>query len=895
MANRDYIEDNINKGLELGVANAALMPEIHKWCAHIEMKDVSGGLMAMSGLPTNVQITCQHAHKGGSSGMQLEWIAGRFVEENCIGCSHHKEVEPGNFGRRLLAEKEEQEKKKLQKKQEEDAAQQQLRDRIEAILPQEKARSGITELSILKILERLVVENVDDRKKAGDEIVEAARMHPDFFTPLSLDVLLLYFSDEQIGSLCVTAVSHVVLFTKQVPDSVANKTAATIEKGMYIEESAPILKQLITKENYKDKEKLVKRMISLMHYQRGLGDHSGKIHTYPAAVSFIKQLVVLDAEWIQNIFKEILKTDSPSVRINITGLLRELIPHDFSFVSSLVDDMIESLELDDERFMDSSDHSVCRTLAMLVVTEPEKVYGNIVEKAKKISNEARVSLISLYRYILRTENFTDTNKTFVAGLISEMIETAMLKTEAVKVHEKIVAAVNEASDDHPQLFTPHFETLIGYLLQMVEDEKTFKYWQDELANKKPEEQTTFNPLIGKQFHELNSEITTRQKSMRDIKDVIKNVYELDPQTHLESLLELFRKLESKIQEEFKIQLFNLISSSVNDPVQVSKLVPDLYQLLLDPDSENIRFEALKFLEKIIRKFPQVVTVTLLDLVDVFLKDPKAFVKGMAFDILGTIAKTWPEKINDAHIEMVNEALIDRYKFVSKKAVGICDKLIPVINDTQKLKLANRLVALEDAYYKEKDWSFCETLMDQLLRLTKTMTSIYKFVVQTILIKYCTCEDFHTARDFTKNLGRIKKDYPEFETEWLKAIIGVLQKTHMDWGDDERKEDFAGIYDISYEVVEANLNLFTDFLDSRTEKDAYDIVTTIAILSHFGKFEPVEAYTKALSAKIPDVAANQYLLNSCILFGSMAQFEFGVNKGNYNDDYLNQVRDAYKKD
>ena len=71
---------------------------------------------------------------------------------------------------------------------------------------------------------------------------------------------------------------------------------------------------------------------------------------------------------------------------------------------------------------------------------------------------------------------------------------------------------------------------------MVEDEKTFKYWQDELANKKPEEQTTFNPLIGKQFHELISETTTRQKSMRDIKDFIKNVYELDPQTHLESLL-----------------------------------------------------------------------------------------------------------------------------------------------------------------------------------------------------------------------------------------------------------------------------------------------------------------------------------------------------------------------
>src|SRR5687767_13474773 len=96
----------IERAIEMGRKNAKLIPEAKKWCSHLVVEDISGGMVhEMYRLPMNQNIRCPHT-TNGSGGMNFEWIATDFILESCISCKYHNEVSPINFGRSVIAENE---------------------------------------------------------------------------------------------------------------------------------------------------------------------------------------------------------------------------------------------------------------------------------------------------------------------------------------------------------------------------------------------------------------------------------------------------------------------------------------------------------------------------------------------------------------------------------------------------------------------------------------------------------------------------------------------------------------------------------------------------------------------------------------------------------------------
>jgi hypothetical protein len=105
MAKKRSEEQRMQRSVEMGEANAALIPRLERWCSNLRVELTSSGLLAqMSQLPIGMmQINCPHGEKGIQA-MNLREVAAYFIAENCRGCPHHEELNPDNAGRDILRE-----------------------------------------------------------------------------------------------------------------------------------------------------------------------------------------------------------------------------------------------------------------------------------------------------------------------------------------------------------------------------------------------------------------------------------------------------------------------------------------------------------------------------------------------------------------------------------------------------------------------------------------------------------------------------------------------------------------------------------------------------------------------------------------------------------------------
>jgi len=248
-----------------------------------------------------------------------------------------------------------------------------------------------------------------------------------------------------------------------------------------------------------------------------------------------------------------------------------------------------------------------------------------------------------------------------------------------------------------------------------------------------------------------------------------------------------------LQEKLKKELLNVIANSINDPWLIAKLIPDLYTHLLDINSIEIRIEAMQFLDRIISKHPQLVTQTLFDLINAFMTDNEIGIKGMTTEIIGSIARDMPERLTEVHIQFLIDCLSDSYKYVHKKAAQNCYKIYPFTSKSQRIQIVLGLSQWEPTYYKNEEYDFCETLIDQMLRFSKEVPPLAIDITRQVVLKYCTVEEHYIAKGFLDRLEEIKVEYKEFESDWFSIVMKKLIDSKPNFYNSEyRDELFNGM-------------------------------------------------------------------------------------------------------
>lgn len=890
MAREDDIDQELQKAISIGRSNQQLMPSVKSWCRHMDLADVSRGLVAeMYGLPINIKISCPHT-AGIIRGMVLENISSHFIMDNCTDCPYHDPTTNDNFGTQLLARSRKERAEKDKATVTEETFKDSLRKEIAELARKEKPKAGITQLSVLKYVEGL--DQPEDRIEKAELLLKSAGLEPGFFSLLTLRGISYYFDDEAAGHLLMDTVCLVLGKMKDRPAFILSRLLDTLVKCRHLNAVCLLLKFFIDGPNIKDHDKTIRLVIDQCQYERQIGDPGDLKRDYTGPLALLSYLIEKDQAFMQAVLRDRLSLHGKSQRINTHFLLQELFALQETTILSLAPEIVRSLEGENDRYMESADRVNLSTIALLIKSDPGTQYPIIQSYIGKLSSKASGSTIELTRAILRDDAFRGVYPSFCQQMIDEYIDKALSGSVFDKNEE--LKELRYLSQDYPEFFGSHVNGLLGFLIKVNDEEKTFYYFKEEAETKAPDQQTTFNYLTGKRPWEIMNLKTALESVSHAIKATIENVIEQDPATHGSAVRQLLKSLDSTTQEGIKKALIRILSSAIKDPLVTSTLLSDLYTYLLDAHSTKIRYASIEWLDNIMERFPGLITQTLLDLVDIFIEDADVIIKAKAIRLLGTMSRKMPSRFTQAHMEAIIGALVNQYVGVHKTAASICHVVFSHTDAGQREVIFNSLYILEKVYH-DQDPSFCKEVIEQMLRLAADYPKLLDYTVKNYVLPYSYHQDFYIAENFRETLDEIRKAHPVFEPAWLKTTFSFLGGTRLEMGDSEdRGKLFHAMYSLSYKTVQQNSILFDTFIKTRQYTDSGDILQTLDVLSYFEQHSLVIQLCEYLLSSILDTGATARMLAHCRVRLTFSQFDQACQTGSAEKEQLKAIHDALQK-
>ena len=367
-------DQHYSRSLEIGQANQRLWPRVQRWCRHIGMEMTSQGMLAqMTGLPIgHLRIVCPHGHSMMEA-MQLDWVAASFIQHNCIGCPHHAEISPDNFGREVIASRQRHE---VEAKEAEDRRRQ-LRAQVYETAASALKTGKPTEESVNRFILDLFGSD-EEAARSKELLVQAAELGPELFSDAALRVMADAIGGPHAAS-CIEAARIICRQRATVPTEILAATLRAVEQGSdsacgllcdaidYGQETTPILASVST-------------IIALPGYGRfhSMIGATYQRPAYPSTVELLTKLLERDAATVQTAFAQRLKAPEKMVRFNAIELLTELLPDQALHVLVLANQLLRSLELPDDIYEGTSaDGAACTLLAHLYAFAPEEMEERI--------------------------------------------------------------------------------------------------------------------------------------------------------------------------------------------------------------------------------------------------------------------------------------------------------------------------------------------------------------------------------------------------------------------------------------------------------------------------------------------------------------------------------------
>lgn len=858
MASDEYGEDMINSTVELGKANKKAIPLVKNWCKHIKIIDKSAGMIAeMYNLPTNQTICCPHTTNEFTAA-NFDWIASDFIIDNCIDCTFHKEVSANNYGRPLIAKHKAKLTAAKQKQEEEQQHKNKIKSEIETVLKAVPSTYKTTSLSILKLIQSL--DDPEEMTSAPEKILQASKLSPEFFSEAAVDYLSMYFGQEP-GQKLLEAVNHITENGTQISQFTFSNLMEAIKHATTLDTAAKILSQHLSDKDIESHISIFESILNNCEYDDSFGRRHLTDVAYANASILFSRLFHINVKIFNDLLEKKLKNNDKYSRINCCGFLVDLANIDPQMIIKFIPLLLKSLEFKEDGYGNSADGATREVLKSIYRHDAQTLLDNIDKIYEKLTSLAKAEILKFYSKLLGTTQDFIISETHAASIIQKLI-TILLKGISDEIlKEKVLDTIKQISNTRPLEFIIHFDSLLGFLVTAHHDLVKLNWNINDLENvDRPD--LTFNPLIGKNFYEIDSLKMRAQKAISITQDIIENIIKENPDDFYDKVLKIILNLDSKKEQALKTSLIDILRESLKDTINISQLLPCIHSFIHDIDSEAVRDSGMKYLVHIIEKHPQIVTQTFIDTVKIFLNDPVILVRGRAIEAYGAIMRTLPENIAEKELDIIIDYTIDSYVFIHKQAAKLSYKLYPFLNESRLNKLTINLFSLEHIYFEEKNFDYCKDLIGYLLFITKSRPEIYANVVNKILVKNCDTKEYYSELHAIEKLSVIASEFNKFESTWFPHAINFLMRTLPDQynqGMDERKKLFAKMYEIKPEILKKNIELFTTFIRDRIDKSIFsDIKDSYSILAIFCCYAELKILTEHFSTIIPNNVSGQYI-------------------------------------
>ena len=876
-------DKELEDAISLGRKNKELIPSVKNWCSNVQIDDVSGGMIAgMYNLPITLQISCPHAG-GSSQAMNFEWIARDFIIDNCQSCEFHSEVHNKNFGKVVINEHEELEKEESQKRK-------QLKDQVESLVAKEKSKAEVTELSILNLIQSF--EDDATRINTSKQILEASKLSPTFFGDIALDYLSLQIEDKDVGGEVLQTIENVLRTGKTLSSFCFERLKVAIENGIHIDGCIGVLNLVIVENDFIKYETLINQIIDSLWYKHSIGDPYDNRRSYPNSVSLLVRVHQHTPDLLFTLLDNKLKINDKTTRINTNYLLQELLIANSDCVKPHCAAIIESLELEDDKYEESADTITCMTLSELYKSDQKLVKSIVDSLFLTLSDGAKVEFISFFEIILLNEKFISESRLDAENIIETLLKLVFAPETTKELKAEVLSVLEDISKKRPALLSTSFDSLIGFLIGQIKAYKTFLWYLSELEDSK-KTISTFNPLQGKNYWDIESEKIEIIQSVNRAESIVEYLISNDtPNNGYKKAIEIILNLESSSDGLLKSKLIAIIRKSINEPLRLAEQLPSIYNFLLDTESKEVRYEAINFVSHLIEKHDQLVTRTLIDMIKVFMNDVDRGVKAKAIQAFGSVIKKFPEEVEQEQIQTVLKSVVDSYVGVHKKAAKLAYKIFPFLNEDQKLVLIYGISALEKSYNDEKDFSYCKELVDILLFLTKENPKMYSMIVHNYVTKYCNSNDYYTDANSIEKLSYIRSQNEEFNQVWLSQSLGFLFKTKPDYYNphfDSRRDLFATMYKIPKQIIVNQLDEIKKLIAQKTKSgDFNDVFELFGVLSYFCLYDVVQELSNYFEKTVKKNKSNKHAISTNELCGKIADLELRVNNKQVDKSFINSL-------
>ena len=879
-------EKQINEAVALGRKNKELIPRVKNWCSHVKIEDVSAGMIAeLYQLPITLRISCPHSSESFEA-MNFEWNANDFIRDNCQKCKFHNEVFNPNFGREVLDNLQKIKRKEEKEIKEKKEIQQALKKHVDSLFSKKKSQSEITELSVLTLVQSL--DSNKNKIKIASQLLEASKLSPEFFNSVALDYLSLYYDNKAIGQTVLRTTRNVLKVGQKLSQFGRERLYSTIDAKNNIDEISAIINCSLNDDI--DYASVLEKIINALSYVRDIGESYEDRKSYPNTILLFENIYLKDPIFINEIIEKQLKIENKTTRININFFLQELIKRKAEIVKPFCIDIIKSLELEDDGYGESPDGVTCTTLSKLYIVYPAFVIDSIKKQFQDLTVGAKIELLFFYE-ILHRENYLKKDQ-YTPLIIEFLFELVLSKSNSIELKENVLSLIDRISSKNPLIVENYFDSIIGFFIDQYKALDTFKWYMKELKNSDGKI-STFNPLIGKNYHEIDLDRMTIENTIRKSHSIIQNLIAQNTPLNCHiTVLKIINNIESTKDGFLKSKLISLLNGSIKETIYLAEILPSLHGYLLDINSSDIRIEAIKFLKHIIEKHDQLITQTLIELVKTFLDDSDIAVKGQSIEAYGALIKMFPEKVERAQIDLILKNVLDPYIYVQKRAARLSYKVYPFLDQNQKIILLTGILSQEDYYFKKKEFDYCKELIDILLFISKEWADIYSNIVSKQVAKYCNTNDYYTDIDFLKKLTHIRSQNEGFNSIWIQQFIKFISRYAPDYnGFDKRQDMLDIIYQLPNEIILDQLTTIKELITNRIDHEKFiDVIPIFSILAYFGLYDTLYDLSNYINEKIENNKSNQSILKTNYLFYQISHFEKQITAGQIDSVFINSFLD-----
>ena len=200
----EAFEPEISKAIELGRKNQKYIQKALQWCSHFRCQMTTSGMLApYYDLPIGShRISCKHS-KYTKESVNLPWIVPEFIIQSCQNCSHRKSQDDGSWGQKIIDDYATSQIEEENKKREFEEGINKIRAKIRNIPKKAKLGANINEREFFIFTEELFSDEYSISKKALDYLIQAAKLSPDIFPEIIIDLLISRFTEPLFAKQCM--------------------------------------------------------------------------------------------------------------------------------------------------------------------------------------------------------------------------------------------------------------------------------------------------------------------------------------------------------------------------------------------------------------------------------------------------------------------------------------------------------------------------------------------------------------------------------------------------------------------------------------------------------------------------------------------------------------------